>query len=246
MYKFCKRCHTEKQLTEFYKDKSRKGGFGFYCKICSGKNVKQAVEKNREKYNETNRKYCQKNRISIRKASKRWRDKNKKLLKQKRKKHYEENREKVLAAGKKWRESNKEYNRERVRKWRKSNKEKIRKREYDRYHNDINFRLSCILRRRLRDALKFQMKNGSAVKDLGCSIEELKFYIQSKFQPGMSWDNYGPEKWHIDHIKSLASFDLTNRKELLEACHYTNLQPLWAEDKWRKNKYDISNFMCVE
>jgi len=49
----------------------------------------------------------------------------------------------------------------------------------------------------------------------------------------MLWSNYG--EWHIDHIKPLASFDLSDRKQLLEACHYTNLQPLWAQDNLSKS-----------
>ena len=48
----------------------------------------------------------------------------------------------------------------------------------------------------------------------------------------MSWDNYG--QWHIDHIKPLAEFDLTNRPQFLAACHYTNLQPLWASANHKK------------
>ena len=51
----------------------------------------------------------------------------------------------------------------------------------------------------------------------------------------MTWDNYGYYGWHIDHITPLASFDLTNRQQLLEACHYTNLQPMWAKDNMTKS-----------
>ena len=83
-------------------------------------------------------------------------------------------------------------------------------------------------------ALKGNYKNGSAVKDLGCSIDELKTYLESKFQLGMTWDNWSKDGWHIDHIKPLSSFDLTDKKQLLEACHYTNLQPLWATDNLSK------------
>jgi hypothetical protein len=64
----------------------------------------------------------------------------------------------------------------------------------------------------LRTALKNNSKRGSAVKDLGCSIEELKIYLESKFLPGMSWDNWSPDGWHIDHIKPLSKFDLTDRE----------------------------------
>jgi len=42
----------------------------------------------------------------------------------------------------------------------------------------------------------------------------------------MSWDNYG--EWHIDHIIPLCS--ATTVEELEKLCHYTNLQPLWAEE----------------
>jgi hypothetical protein len=60
----------------------------------------------------------------------------------------------------------------------------------------------------------------------------LRARLEVKFQQGMSWDNYG--QWHIDHIKPLAKFDLTDRTQFLAACHYTNLQPLWAEDNLSK------------
>lgn len=99
---------------------------------------------------------------------------------------------------------------------------------------DEKFRLARNLRKRLRSAMKDNFKTGSAVSDLGCSIEDFKLYLESKFSDGMSWDNYGREGWHIDHILPLSKFDLTNQEELKKACHYTNLQPLWARDNRRK------------
>jgi len=52
----------------------------------------------------------------------------------------------------------------------------------------------------------------------------------------MTWDNYGlgTGKWQIDHIVNLNSFNLSNRKELLKACHFSNLQPLWFDDHIKK------------
>jgi len=97
------------------------------------------------------------------------------------------------------------------------------------------------LRSRLYKALQGNFKNGSAVTDLGCSIDELKMHLESKFQYGMNWDNWSFEGWHIDHIVPLASFDLTDRKQLLLACHYTNLQPLWAIDNLSKGDRTESN-----
>ncbi len=97
----------------------------------------------------------------------------------------------------------------------------------------INSRLSCRLRSRLGRAIKISSRTGSAVRDLGCTIPELKQHLESKFTPEMTWGNWG-KYWHIDHIKPLAAFDLTNREELLQACHWSNLQPLEATENMRK------------
>ena len=142
---------------------------------------------------------------------------------------------------------NTEKYKEYYRKYRKTEKVKQKYREYekspehrkrrrvyenDKNSNDIQYRLAKLLRTRLRLAIKGNFRGGSAVKNLGCSISELKTYIENKFQPGMAWNNHG--EWHIDHIKPLASFDLTKQNEILIAIHYSNLQPLWAEDNLKK------------
>ena len=76
---------------------------------------------------------------------------------------------------------------------------------------------------------------------LGCTITELITYLQSKFLPGMSRENYGRKGWHIDHIRPLSSFDLTDVEQRRIAFHHTNLQPLWASDNWRKGgRYDAA------
>lgn len=106
--------------------------------------------------------------------------------------------------------------------------------QQNRKQRDINYRLSGNLRSRLNMAIKRNIKSGSSVRDLGCSIEELKHHLESKFQLDMTWKNYG--EWEIDHIQPLASFDLKDRKQLLKACHYTNLQPLWKKDNSSKGK----------
>jgi gluconate kinase len=114
-----------------------------------------------------------------------------------------------------------------------------------RYNSDIKFKLSIALRTRLNAALKNDQKTGSAIKDLGCSVEDLKAYLESKFQPGMSWDNWSRDGWHIDHVVPLASFDLSNREQLLKACHYTNLQPLWANDNFSKSDKTCSHTVYI-
>ncbi len=96
------------------------------------------------------------------------------------------------------------------------------------------FRMESNLRRRLSLAIVAcgNSKSHGTQKLLDCSWQELKIYLESQFQDGMTWDNYGD--WHIDHIKPCCSFDLSNIDEQKLCFHYTNLQPLWAEDNLRK------------
>lgn len=108
---------------------------------------------------------------------------------------------------------------------------------------DESFRLSLNLRHRISNAVSGRVKAGSAVQDLGCSIEFFIKYLESKMLPGMSMKNYGRIKgipkeltWDIDHIIPLSSFDLTDREQFLKACHYTNLQPMWHIDNIKKGK----------
>lgn len=108
-----------------------------------------------------------------------------------------------------------------------------------RINSDVQLLLKRRLRTRLWMAMKADYKAGSAVSDLGCSIEQLKSYLESLFTSGMTWDNWGkgPGNWNIDHIKPLSIVDLTNRQHVLEVCHYSNLQPLWFEDNRKKSNH---------
>jgi len=131
---------------------------------------------------------------------------------------------------------NKEHKRQYDLEYRKKNRLQLSAKHLAKKKSCIQTRLRHALRNRLGHAIKNGSKSGSAVRDLGCSIEFLKTYLESKFQPGMTWENWGKEDgcWHIDHIVPLSWFDLTAREQLLNAVHYTNLQPLWAEENSQK------------
>jgi len=145
------------------------------------------------------------------------------IRKKKFKIYFEENRELVL---------------ERGRKNRKSEKSKKWYREYNKRKRgeSLNFKIKSNLRHRIRCAIKDNIKSDNTVKLVGCEIDFLLKYLESKFKEGMSWENYGayelgkPMTWHIDHIKPCASFDLTDPEQQKICFHYTNLQPLWAID----------------
>lgn len=132
---------------------------------------------------------------------------------------------------------------ENVKTYQKCNRKLINKRkrtynnEYmkNRLQTDITFKLKTRLRTRVREVLKSKNihKSESMNKYIGCTVEYLKQHLESQFQPGMTWDNWGVNGWHIDHIipASLAS----TAEELYKLCHYTNLQPLWAHDNRLKS-----------
>lgn len=86
--------------------------------------------------------------------------------------------------------------------------------------------------------LAVEKKHGNTMELTGCSKDDLYAHLESKFTDEMTWENYG--KWHIDHIKPCASFDLTKVEEQQKCFHWTNLQPLWAIDNMRKGAKYVS------
>ena len=146
--------------------------------------------------------------------------------------------EQKLIEGRIYREKNKDKLKVRKKEYRTNNKDKVNKyfSKYikERKETDANFKLTKHLRTRLYQALVAQhaVKSAKTLELLGASVAFVKEYLESLFQPGMSWDNYG--EWHVDHIKPCASFDLTDPEQQKECFNYKNLQPLWSEDNMSK------------
>jgi hypothetical protein len=188
---------------------------------------KEALKKYRESINDKLKFYLKiyylKNKLKLRIQSRKYQTVNKKRI-AKLHKLYNKKHQKEL----------KQYKVE----WYQKNRERIIKQRNIYNHNklrtDINFRILSNLRCRLHQAVKGISKTASTIKLLGCNIDLLRLHLQSKFQPGMSFSNYG--KWHIDHIIPCARFDLSKKSEQKKCFHYTNLQPLWAEDNLIKGK----------
>jgi hypothetical protein len=101
-------------------------------------------------------------------------------------------------------------------------------------HQDPFYRSMCSLRNRTRKYLKQigVKKDSPTLKMIGCTPDELRKYLEDRFLEGMSWDNYGIDGWHIDHIIPISSAKTLDEVKML--CHYTNYQPLWAEDNLKK------------
>jgi len=141
-----------------------------------------------------------------------------------------------------WNKQYREQNKEKVAIYMKNyylkNKEEISKykTEYqrNRCRNDVSYRLKKNLRKRVWDALKENAKSEITMKLIGCSINFLKQHLESQFKNGMFWNNYGKQGWEVDHIIPCARFDLTKPEEQGKCFHYTNLQPLWADENSSK------------
>jgi hypothetical protein len=122
----------------------------------------------------------------------------------------------------------------------KRRREKVRQYETVRYKQNPQVKLAKCARAAIRRALQRMAlgakKVDSSLGVLGCTIEQLQAHIQSQFQVGMAWNNYGYRGWHVDHIRPLSSFNLFDPEEQKIAFSYRNLQPLWAADNMRKGR----------
>jgi hypothetical protein len=162
---------------------------------------------------------------------------NKERMKEYKKEYYQVNKKYKKEYNKEYREANKEYYKEYLKEYHQVNKEKLEeyRKEYkrERRKTDPLFKMKCNLSTRTWAAFKNKgySKTSKTRKMLGIDWEVAKQHIERQFKKGMNWNNYG--EWHIDHIIPLSSASTSER--LKELCHYTNLQPLWAEDNLSKS-----------
>ena len=140
----------------------------------------------------------------------------------------------ALETQRKWAEVNRERVREYSRSYATTHREAETARMRQRRHTDPSFRVAMSLRGRIRSAVIAQgtIKAAKLWDILGCDKQYLISHLESQFTEGMSWENYG--QWHIDHIKPCANFDLTDHGQQKVCFHYSNLQPLWAEENFSK------------
>ena len=165
----------------------------------------------------------------------------KEIVKLKRKEHYIANRESILISTKKYRVDHIEWYQNNNKKYYEAHKAKMiensKRSLYRRIATDPGFKAQQRLRKRLWQATFVNGKAARTKELIGCSTNELREHLEKQFRDGMTWENYG--KWHIDHIRPCASFDLSIKEQQLECFNYTNLQPLWAIENYRKSdKYE--------
>ena len=240
--KVCTKCGEEKGVEEFNNLAAHKDGKSSCCKKCDRDYFKQYRVENKDGLTKRVKarqagytidtegtKRCSKcgvvkdvGEFCVHKRSKGGRDCRCKECKGKQDKEYsEKNKEKILSKAKEY----KKAHRKRYNEWERNKKK-----------TDPNYKLSSLVRSKVFKLLKGDNKQNSSLSFLGCSVEEARKHIEAQFRPGMSWENHGQYGWHIDHIRPLSSFDLADLEQAKIAFHYTNLQPLWAEENLTKGK----------
>lgn len=144
------------------------------------------------------------------------------------------NKDKVKENNKKYHENNKDKKKE----YDKGRLDYVRKRDKERYANDINFRLRKILRNRLYKTIKGEKTSRSILLYLGVDMAFFKKFLESQFIEDMSWDNYAV-MWEIDHVEPCSYFDLTKEDEKRKCFAWTNMRPLLkSENMSKSDTYD--------
>lgn len=205
----CTKCGIVKTLPEFPKSSRYKSGYNTQCKKCLNSKAKN------------------------------WRDSNPEKFKATRKKNYDANIERMREEKRKYIAKSKSQKIEYDIEYRKRKKTEIaaykKKWERERRHEPL-FKIKRNLRRRVHHALMGRTKSDNTFNLIGCSPEEFKTHLESLWLDGMSWDNYGPSGWHVDHIKECHTFDLSDPEQQKECFHYSNQRPLWAKDNLSRPK----------
>lgn len=227
----CKKCGKESE--EKLKSKT--------CKVCLKEYNKEYYKKNyqyfkekRDKWNEENREY--KNEYALR--------------------DYHENKEAYSERSKKYREKNKDILNEKKKEWDKNRPIEEKRKYRNEYlkrkkQEDSVYNIKCSMRSYISTVLKSKgyKKSSKTIEILGCSFEEFKLYLESKFEHWMTWENKGLYNgelnygWDIDHIIPISS--ATTEEEIIKLNHYTNLQPLCSKVNRDIKKDNYENYQDI-
>jgi len=208
--KICSKCKIEKEERFFTTDKCRKDGLCPQCNECRKIHKKRSRERKKEKIKSYAKEYYKENQEHLKAYSKEYgRD------------YYEKNKEKCIR-----------YQME----WRKKNKEKHNYYKCGTPQRRIRTNLSKIFQKSIN-------KDGNSTSQitenyLGYKLKELYNHLESLFEDGMSWNNYGvgKGKWCIDHIIPQSSFSYSsyNDEDFKKCWSLSNLQPMWFDENSAK------------
>jgi len=253
---------TKEETTEFfYKNANVKRGFTSECKVCVRARSRAYLKLHKDDAAERKRAYNKSHKEEIDAYNKKYGESHKEEIAIRNKKYRDSHKEEIAARDRVYKKSHKEqraaYREEhkeeiaaqaKAYKERPVNKERIRinRVQYDRKKRLSNpqFKSATRIRHATGDVVVKNLEKGKSVDLLGGTSEFVRSYLESKFHvhpdTGIEMDfknrGKGEGKWNIDHIKSLNSFDLTDKNQYAVAGHWTNIQPLWHCEHLEKHK----------
>jgi len=200
---------------------------------------KEWLEANKDKVKAYTKKY-KSNRSELQRkkdndASRQWSINNKDRVKKNRDSWNHKHKDRVQARRNRWSAKNPEkaaaIKKSSLNRWRENNKQHIRNYSRKRAQDPIR-RVAQNISRHIRKSLSYlnSKKNSKTQSILGCTYAEFKLYLESKFEPWMSWDNYGKYNgtinfgWDLDHIMPIVT--AKSADDVMRLNHYTNYQPL--------------------
>ena len=203
--KECTRCRKSKAVKDFTDRKAGKNGKNSICRDCTNEIMKLWRHANPERNKETEKRSRAKNSENNKLSTKIWRLKNKKRIK---------DNEKIYT------ETHKDQMRE---KW---NKASVKKRSTPK--GLLSWGIKGNIYNSIREA-----KAGRRWESLvGYTVDDLKRHLEKLFLPGMGWDNYGRNGWHIDHKipVSVFNFNTPDDADFKKCWSLKNLQPMWEKE----------------
>jgi hypothetical protein len=236
---WCKSCDKKKKSKYSFESKEKLKQYF----------AKKYIEQKEERSEYAKKKYIEK-RDELLAKSKAYAEKTKESKAEYDKRYRQQNKEKIAEYKKQYANENAEQIAERMKLYRQENADKLalEKSQYVKNNRPkINKRQSAYIKQRCAENPLFKLtkntrkmvsrymlgeKSKRTQEIIGCSYEELKTYIENQFTEGMTWDNYGMDGWHVDHIKPLAMAN--SEEEIIASNHYSNLQPMWALDNLKK------------
>lgn len=225
--KTCYRCKVSLSLDNFHNSSRSKDGKSNRCKQCSAELTKEY----REKHPDYMKNYV---------------EKNKEKRKEYEQAYYKANKDVYFERMRVQRAERPHIEQEWKQKYKLENAEKLneyhRKWKAARRESDPCYKIKENMSRRIRYELKTLLddqKTKNTIDYIGCSIERLKMYLESRFDIGMSWKLYG--KWHIDHIVPCSYWNLEKETDKYLCFNYRNVQPLWALLNKSKKNYVYEN-----
>lgn len=235
--KRCSKCKNWGPLEEYHRDKSKEDGLRTICKVCREVKDLKYRRKHKEQIAERMKKYYKSNTSIIQKKSKERYEKNKESINKIQRKRYREDIEYAKERRKYQKEHTKHLKKKQPEKYRAV---QIRKNEWTKRKARKNpcYRMSRCISSAVRNSLKKAKlkKNNKSFTYISCSPSFLLERLEKmRIERGLT-------EYHIDHMKPLASFDLSDPEQLRRVWHWSNLQslcPIQNLEKKDKILYDM-------